>query len=257
MKLRKGSAVLACGLAALLAIAATASAASTPSTKKPPRKAHAVAARTGGTPTKSGRCHIGQDTKTCNPNPLFAKDACDTVVGSTMQALANKPIGKGYQPYVTGNGLMCMWRVGGMTQSITLHLYGGPKYTPTVQEFWREMQQFNEDPGSTCPWPSKEAYDAAVAAGTGDQPPLWINPVKTTVEGYPAWVEDGCAAMPQADAAGTPGDYPNFWLWRHVWVLDGDLTVQLDVRDPVATDLTTAQLIPYVEKVMSLYASTK
>jgi hypothetical protein len=124
---------------------------------------------------------------------------------------------------------------------------GHTKWT-LAEEFEWEYEQFFADPGSTCPIPS------LAAASAGQPEPPWLNPVKTTIEGYEAWTQDDCAQLPQPDS---PEYRPNFRIGRQVWVLDGDMTISLAMSVPDTTLDTSAQLIPFVEQIMRKYASAK
>lgn len=219
--------------------------------------------------TKKARCHIGQTTG-CAPNPLFAKGACDAL-NAGLQAVAapGVTVGKAYQPGDSvGSGLECFWQINGHRQAIWVHIYGGRNFSTTVEgdggkvltspsghtkwtlaeEFEWEYEQFFADPGSTCPIPS------LAAASAGQPEPPWLNPVKTTIEGYEAWTQDDCAQLPQPDS---PEYRPNFRIGRQVWVLDGDMTISLAMSVPDTTLDTSAQLIPFVEQIMRKYAPAK
>jgi hypothetical protein len=278
MRFGKTARACACALIALAVVGTSVAPAAAKSPKKTvAAKAHpangktkktaktsASAAKTDTTSTgaaSAGLCHLGQDPKTCTANPLFGKTDCDTF-NADLQALAapGVTVGEGYQPATGPNGVDCFWKINGSTQSIGVHIYGGKNFQSTIYGFgkkeftlqqvfeWNYQQWVDQSNGNDCPIPT------LADAQAGDAPPPFLGPQKTTIQGHEAWTMDSCAETAQPDS---PQYNPNSWVYRYVNVLDDDMVIEFYMRAPLATDATTAQMIPTVEKWMAAFASTK
>ncbi len=234
--------VLTCALVLTVAVGAgVVDAATKPPAKKQPTK----------TQPKKQLCKLAQDTKTCKPNPLFAKTICDTFL-PTLQAIApNTTFGRGYFPSYEGNRVSCFFKANGHGQALHISVSGGyagklgPKVTPAQSFAFTHKETIEYLPGMTCPAPSKAYFDQHLPSG----PPVQF-PVKTRINGYQAYTFDQCVT-PEPD---TPfADFDTLLLAHKVYVLAGRAVIVVSWGAPVI-DVTSAQMMPLVQKLIKTYA---
>lgn len=231
MRLRKGSAVLACALMALLAIAAVASAASAPAKKRSPKKAHAAAKTTKA----KALCRLGENTRTapCTPNPLFSKDVCSDYV-SQVQALAAPgtritTAGNKYGPYF--NVVGCAYTANGTPQRFNFSISGAKTQSDAQKGFERDYQESVTTYTYTqCP--------------AGEPEPTAPGVVKTTIGGYEAFTIDQCAPIDNSVVQPTIG---------RLDVLVGDANIFVGGGGTSFGSLTSSQLIPFAKELIAKY----
>jgi hypothetical protein len=254
--------LFALGVAALLALgvlgAAAATSPSTPAAAhcpKPKAGKKASAKCAGKTPAKpvttakgaassaaDQPCRLGQAwvnghyrKPVCKANPIFAKDVCATFVPAFKALDPSAAINSGYFPSWTGTEVACWYVVNGRKQGLGINIFAS---TPAAFAKSEQIEAESMD----CPYPSEAYMEAHPDAGPPSQPA-----VNTTIDGYKAWTWDPCADQ-QPDAPG----YGHLLILHHLGVLAG--TADIDVQwDGPYVDLTTAQMMPLVQKLIGIY----
>jgi hypothetical protein len=212
--------------------------------KTPAKPATTATTAKGATSSPADQlCRLGQAwvdghyrKPVCKANPIFAKDVCATFVPAFKALDPSAAINDGYFPSWSGTEVACWYIVNGRKQGLGININAS---TPAA---FAQGEQIVAGDGGNCPYPSEAYMRAHPDGGPPSQPA-----VNTTIDGYTAWTWDPCADQ-QPDAPG----YGHLLILHHLGVLAG--TADIDVQwDGPYVDLTTAQMMPLVQKLIDIY----